>query len=156
MLCPHAFQSLKSINSSGFSPTTTSHGPTMSNLSLRPPHIAVISSGGCLQPSEVHKVCGTFIVPKLTYASPALSSSLTRTHMDRPERVQKRACRIMLGPSYISYKETLNNWDSSNLNTNTVPRCVGLEKSFSQTHAITTSSHHSPLPSPTERDNKAQ
>ena len=49
----------------------------------------------------------TFILPKLTYASPAWSSSLFIGQENRLERVQKRALKISLGPSYISYEQAL-------------------------------------------------
>ena len=54
---------------------------------------------------ELVNLYKTFILPKLTYASPAWSSSLGIGQKDRLERVQKRALKISLGSSYISYEQ---------------------------------------------------
>ena len=43
---------------------------------------------------ELISIYKTFILPKLTYASPAWSYSLTTTQLARLERVQKRALII--------------------------------------------------------------
>lgn len=48
-----------------------------------------------------------FILPKLTYASPAWSPCLTATQLGRLERVQKRAIKIILGTSYTTYNDAL-------------------------------------------------
>ena len=58
-------------------------------------------------PAELKEVYTTFILPKLTYASPAWSSSLTATQSNLLEKVQKRACRIIMGPHYSTYQEAL-------------------------------------------------
>ena len=58
--------------------------------------------------SELQGVYTTFILPTLMYASPVWSSSLTLTLRQKLERVQKRACRIILGGDYISYDRALN------------------------------------------------
>ncbi|KAI8514596.1 hypothetical protein Bbelb_071870 [Branchiostoma belcheri] len=50
--------------------------------------------------------CG-YIRPTLEYAAPCWSSALTQKQSDALERVQKRACRIILGRRYNSYTETL-------------------------------------------------
>ena len=59
-------------------------------------------------PNELVNIYKTFIIPKLTYASPAWSPSLGILQLKRLERVQKRALRISLGPNYISYENALN------------------------------------------------
>ncbi|MPC84394.1 hypothetical protein E2C01_079132 [Portunus trituberculatus] len=48
---------------------------------------------------ELKGVHLTFILPSLMYASPAWSSSPTSTQQQQPENVQKRTCRIILGPA---------------------------------------------------------
>ena len=58
-------------------------------------------------PAELKEVYTTFILPKLTYASPAWASSLTYTQSTLLEKVQKRACRIIMGPQYSTYQEAL-------------------------------------------------
>ena len=57
---------------------------------------------------ELRGVYLTFILPKLMYASPAWSSSLTSTQQQQLESVQKRACRIILGPAYTTYDDALS------------------------------------------------
>ncbi|MCP4985945.1 MAG: reverse transcriptase family protein [Colwellia sp.] len=57
---------------------------------------------------ELCTVYTTFILPTLTYASPVWSSSLTGTQKQQLERVQKRACRIILGPAYEGYSQALS------------------------------------------------
>ena len=56
---------------------------------------------------ELISIYKTFILPKLTYASPAWSCSLTDTQLRRLERVQKRALKISLGANYSTYEEAL-------------------------------------------------
>ena len=57
---------------------------------------------------ELVKIHNTFIIPKLTYASPAWSPSINRTQKQQLERVQKRAYRIILGAAYSSYQQALD------------------------------------------------
>ena len=64
---------------------------------------------------ELRSIFTIFILPKLTYASPAWSSSLTLTQHRQLEKVQKRAVRIILGESYVSYEEALATLDLSPL-----------------------------------------
>ena len=61
-----------------------------------------------LPPTELVNLYKTFILPKLTYASPAWSSSLLDGQKFRLERVQKRALKISLGPSYSKYDLACN------------------------------------------------
>ena len=56
---------------------------------------------------ELKGVYTSFILPKLMYASPAWSSSLNLSQQLQLERVQKRACRVILGPAYINYDNAL-------------------------------------------------
>ena len=57
---------------------------------------------------ELCTIYTTFIIPTLIYASPAWSSSLTLTLKKKLERVQKRACRIILGSAYEGYDHALS------------------------------------------------
>ncbi|XP_063862994.1 uncharacterized protein LOC135102139 [Scylla paramamosain] len=66
---------------------------------------------------ELRRVYLTFILPKLMYASPAWSSSLTHTQQLQLESVQKRACRVILGPAYTTYEEALTNLSLSRITT---------------------------------------
>ena len=62
-----------------------------------------------MQPTELAQIYRTFILPKLTYASPAWSSSLSATQLSRLERVQKRAMRIIYSNNYTNYEQALLN-----------------------------------------------
>ncbi|XP_045109284.1 uncharacterized protein LOC123503510 [Portunus trituberculatus] len=60
---------------------------------------------------ELKGIYITFILPKLMYASPVWSSSLTYTQQQQLEDVQKRAYRIILGPAYTDYDHSLSTLD---------------------------------------------
>ncbi|XP_063862727.1 uncharacterized protein LOC135102029 [Scylla paramamosain] len=66
---------------------------------------------------ELSGVYLTFILPKLMYASPAWSSSLTHIQQVKLESVQKRGCRVILGPAYTTYEETLTTLSLSRIST---------------------------------------
>ena len=57
---------------------------------------------------ELCTIYTTFILPTLMYACPVWSSSLTLTQKQKLERVQKRACRIILGSTYEGYDHALS------------------------------------------------
>lgn len=61
-----------------------------------------------IPPSELTYIYKTFILPKITYASPAWSSNLTATQKMQLERVQKTAFRTTLGTTYTTYDEALS------------------------------------------------
>ncbi|MCP5014880.1 MAG: hypothetical protein GY938_06290, partial [Ketobacter sp.] len=65
--------------------------------------------------TELRSIYNTFILPKLMYASPAWSSSINVTQKRQLERVQKRACRIILGQSYLNYENALTTLNLPNL-----------------------------------------
>ena len=52
---------------------------------------------------ELKAVYTSSILPELVYASPTWSSSLNVTQSKQLERVQLRACKVILGPAYIDY-----------------------------------------------------
>ena len=64
-----------------------------------------------LPTTELCNIYNLFILPKLTYASPAFSSSLSLTQLRRLERIQKRAAKIIMGPSYNTYVDALSTLD---------------------------------------------
>ncbi|MPC80310.1 hypothetical protein E2C01_074887 [Portunus trituberculatus] len=57
---------------------------------------------------ELKGIYITCILPKLMYASTVWSSSLTCTQQQQLENVQKRACRIIIGPAYTDYDHALS------------------------------------------------
>ncbi|KAI8493083.1 hypothetical protein Bbelb_290870 [Branchiostoma belcheri] len=67
--------------------------------------------------------CG-YIRPILEYGAPSWSSALTNIHSAALERVQKRACKLILGRQYISYSETLTQLDLQRLSTRRQGLCT--------------------------------
>ncbi|MPC66576.1 hypothetical protein E2C01_060725 [Portunus trituberculatus] len=67
---------------------------------------------------ELKGIYITFILPRLMYASPVWSSSLTSTQLQQLDDVQKRAYRIILGrPAYTNYDHALTTLNLSTLAT---------------------------------------
>ena len=56
-----------------------------------------------------------FIRPLLEYAVPVWHPGLTEKQHYALERIQRRACRIMLGYTYSHYKEALITYDITEL-----------------------------------------
>ena len=59
--------------------------------------------------NKLKGVYTTIILPKLVYSSPVWSSFLNTTQLHQLERVQKIACRVILGPAYVDYTTALTN-----------------------------------------------
>ena len=70
-----------------------------------------------LPAEELKNVYNTFILPKLTYASPAWSCSLNISQRKVLERVQKRACKIILWSDYDGYDDALHKLNLPRLET---------------------------------------
>ena len=55
-------------------------------------------------PSDQLKAMYTLLIlPELVYTSPTWSSSLNVTQLKQLERIQKTACKVILGPAYVDY-----------------------------------------------------
>ncbi|KAI8487332.1 hypothetical protein Bbelb_351300, partial [Branchiostoma belcheri] len=78
--------------------------------------------------------CG-YIRPTLEYAAPCWSSALTQKQSDALERVQKRACRIILGRRNNSYTETLALLDLQRLADRREHLCSDFATSVDYLHA---------------------
>ena len=57
---------------------------------------------------DLTTVYTTYIRPAMEYAAPVWHPALTRTQSTRLERLQKRACRIILGTQYKDYNAALS------------------------------------------------
>lgn len=57
--------------------------------------------------SDLAKIYTGYVRPTLEYACPAWHGSLTQALSDQIERVQKRACRIIIGRAFSSYHDAL-------------------------------------------------
>ena len=89
---------------------------TISATSFRLHMLRRLKSLGVPKP-ELTNIYKTFILPKLTYASPAWSSSINNTQLKKLDRVQKRAVKIILGTSYNGYEASLSTLGLSTLAT---------------------------------------
>lgn len=76
--------------------------------------LKTMKSLGALQ-QQLRDIYTTYILPKLCYASPAWSSALNNTQQCKLERVQKRVCKIILGPEYTTYQQALISLNLSSL-----------------------------------------
>ena len=56
---------------------------------------------------SLHTLYQWYIRTSLEYAAPVWHSGLTRQETARPERIQKRCFRIILGAAYVSYENAL-------------------------------------------------
>ena len=89
-----------------------------------------------------------FIRPLVEYAVPAWHPGLTELQHDALERIQKRACRIMLGYKYyVSYVEALNQCQLINLRTRRDQICLQFIKKILKSPAF-----HSWLPKTRKED----
>ncbi|KAI8512840.1 hypothetical protein Bbelb_094790 [Branchiostoma belcheri] len=75
--------------------------------------------------------CG-YVRPLLEYAAPVWNAALTNKQAVRLERVQKRACRIVLGRQYTSYQEALRTLDLETLSDRRHNLCLNFTKKVRQ------------------------
>jgi len=88
-------------------------------------------------PDLITVYCG-YIRPTLEYATPCWNAGLTRRESDRIERVQKRACRVMLGRQYLSYSDALLTLDLQSLSQRRLTLCQDFAL------AVTKAGRHAP------------
>ena len=72
-------------------------------------------------PRELVSIYFAFVLPKLTYTSPAWLPSLNLTQNRLLEQVQKRAVRFILGPHYTTYEEAFHTLHLTTLQARYVP-----------------------------------
>ena len=60
-----------------------------------------------LSTSDLILIYTSFVRPTVEYATPVWSSGITKQQCNTIERIQKRACRIALGPDYVRYGDAL-------------------------------------------------
>ena len=73
-----------------------------------------------------------YIRPLTEYAAPVWHAGLTEAQSDSLERIQKRCCKIMLGPSYTTYVEALNTCNLTTLKTRREKLCETFATSLVQ------------------------
>ncbi|CAH1267096.1 TBCK [Branchiostoma lanceolatum] len=71
-----------------------------------------------------------YIRPILEYAVPVWSSGLTKRQSDQLERLQKRACRTIMGNSYTGYQHALEHLGLSTLATRREHLCLKFARSL--------------------------
>lgn len=69
-----------------------------------------------MQLREQRYIYTIFVIPKLTYASPAESSSLFLIQQRQLDRGLERACQIFLGEAYTTYENVLITLNLTSLN----------------------------------------
>ena len=72
----------------------------------------------------------SFIRPTLEYAVPVWSSGITKQQCTTIERIQKRACRIVLGPDYERYHDALQVCKPDTLERRREQLCIVFAKSL--------------------------
>ena len=75
--------------------------------------------------------CG-YVRPLLEYAAPVWNAALNNKQINRLERVQKRACRIMLGRQYVSYPDALRSLTLQPLSDRRHDLCLNFAKKVQQ------------------------
>jgi len=58
-----------------------------------------------MQTEVLKSVYRSYVRPSLEYACPAWHPGLTKDQTDRPETIQKRAVKIILGQNYSAYED---------------------------------------------------
>ena len=71
-------------------------------------HMMRILKGFRLPVEDLKVVYCSYVRPKVEYCAPVWHSGLTRADKKLIERIQKRACCLMLGQRYTSYDDALN------------------------------------------------
>ena len=78
-------------------------------------HMLRILKGFRLSVDDLMSVYCSYVRPVVEYCAPVWHSGLTENQKAQIERIQKRACRLMLGPQYCSYEHALETLGLSTL-----------------------------------------
>ena len=84
-----------------------------------------------LSTSDLVLIYTCYVRPILEYAAPVWSSGITKQQCNAIERIQKRACRIALGPDYRHYSDALQVCKLDTLQCRRNQLCVTFAKSLS-------------------------
>ena len=95
-----------------------------------------------LSPPDLVTIYLSIVQPVLEYAVPVWAGGITRQHSESLERVQKRACRIILGRNYTRYSEARDQLHLPSLSDRRNSLCV----SFAKTMLVPSSKLHHLLP----------
>ena len=82
--------------------------------------------------SDMIVIYSTFIRPVLEYCAVVWNSGLSISQINDIERVQKRACRIMLGSQYESYDNALSICNLPSLSDRRISLCEKFAKSLTK------------------------
>ena len=90
--------------------------------------------------SELTIVLKSYLRPILEYASVVWHSSLTLKQNKDIERIQKRACRVILGHNYTSYDDAISSCNLDYLDVRREKLCLkfaeGLSSNYRTNHLI--------------------
>ena len=79
-------------------------------------HMLRILKGFRLPILDLVSIYCSYVRPVLEYCAPVWHSGLTDKQNDQIERIQRRACRLMLGPQYCNYSQALESLSLPSLN----------------------------------------
>ncbi|KAI8481119.1 hypothetical protein Bbelb_411330 [Branchiostoma belcheri] len=79
---------------------------------------------------DLKAVYTSYVRPALEYAAPAWHSSLNNVQTAKLERVQRRACRIILGTQYTDYTSALSTLELTTLADRRIHICTKFAKSL--------------------------
>ena len=91
-----------------------------------------------LNQTELSTIFSGYIRPLLEYCDTIWHSSLTASQSSMIERIQKRACRIILGKYYISYSSALNTCNLEPLATRREKHCLKFARSLAKSQRTST------------------
>ena len=83
-----------------------------------------------LSVSDLLTIYTSFVRPVVEYAAPVWSSGITQSQRITVERIQKRACRIILGSGYHDYHSALHECKLDSLQSRRNQLCLSFAKSL--------------------------
>ena len=83
-----------------------------------------------LTTKELVTVFVSFVRPVVEYAVPVWTSGITNKHVKDLERVQRRACKIILGLEYDSYRHALQMLELDTLQERRQKLCISFAKNI--------------------------
>ena len=91
-------------------------------------HMLRILKGFKLPVEDLMTIYCSYVRPALEYCAPVWHSGLDASQTRQVERVQKRACRLMLGRAYVSYEHALSVLNIPTLEKRRESLCMELAK----------------------------
>ncbi|KAI8511319.1 hypothetical protein Bbelb_104190 [Branchiostoma belcheri] len=83
-----------------------------------------------LSQNELLIIYTAYIRPLMEYAVPVWSPGLSKQQVDQLERIQRRACRIIMGPAYTGYASSLEHLKLTTLAERRETLCLNFARSL--------------------------